>query len=222
MITKLFFLTALILFSTSSIAQNKNVIDYYKTLPDSLKKGYNLSFSNNKWMSSSCADYEIFPTVDIKNGYIEIYDEGTGGGISVLKVVLYRKANSKGLIGVSYYQGDFIDADCSIYFLEYNNDKWEIANNKILPDISYKNFMNSKYKLSKNLLGKFSIYYNLPQHGPTITLNLKYNLIRMFCEGAFSNTSEKEKLESCKFIENIKTDSLQLFWDKKNTKFFLK
>lgn len=208
--------------SISVFAQKKSVVDYYKLLPDSLTHNYKLSFSNNKWVSQSSADYEIYPTVDIKNGYIKIYDEGTGGGESVLKIVLYRKKDGTALLGVSFLEGDFMDVDCSVYFLEYNNNKWEVVNSKVLPDITYKNFLKPNYVLSKNLLGNFSIYYDLPQHGTSINVALKYSLIMMYCEGAFSNTTEEDKTTSCKFIENIKSDSLQLIWDKKDTKFFLK
>ncbi|MCF6183210.1 MAG: hypothetical protein L3J56_01050, partial [Bacteroidales bacterium] len=65
-------------------------------------------------------------------------------------------------------------------------------------------------------------YYDLPQHGTSINIALEYSIIMMNCGGAFSNTHEKDKTTSCKFIDNIKSDSLQLIWDKKNTKFFLK
>ena len=60
-------------------AQKFTIVDYFQLLPDTLKHGYELKLNKSIWESISCADYTINPIVDVKNGYIEIIDEGTGG-----------------------------------------------------------------------------------------------------------------------------------------------
>ncbi|MBN2891790.1 MAG: hypothetical protein JXL97_07980 [Bacteroidales bacterium] len=210
-----------IIISNCAFAQ-KTVIDYYKILPDSLKHDYNLKFVENKWQTMSCVDYEIYPLVDISNGFIKITDEGTGGGTIVLTVVLYRQYDGSGLIGISFSNFDFMYYSCSTYFLDYKNNNWNIVNEKVLPDISHKNFMNKEYELADFDFNPYSIVFELPQHGTTIKLRFEYTYIKMLCAGAFENKSQIEKQAACLFQENVINDSIELFWDKKNTRFYLK
>ncbi len=214
----LFFL--LIGFLSSNLYSQQTVVDYYKLLPDSLVFGYELSYENGKWISQSYVDYEIYPEVDIRNGYICITDEGTGAGIEKLTVVLYRKSDGSALIAVSHSVFD-ITADCSVKFLEYKNDNWEVVNDNILPPISYNMFMNDNYLIPDTLEG-YSVYFDLPQHGTTINLILEYDLLRMFCGGAFSNVRGQKQKTACDFTENVRTDTVQLFWRKSQTEFKLK
>jgi hypothetical protein len=68
----------------------------------------------------------------------------------------------------------------------------------------------------------YSIYYKLPHFGTTITLKFYYDLAEMYCNGVFSDVSKADIEKACKFKENVITDSLELYWDKQNVKFFLK
>lgn len=214
----LFFLSVIL----SVNSQNFSVLDYFKLLPDSLVHGYKLYKKNNIWFTHSWAEYEneyieIKAIVDIKNGYIEINDEGTGGGRTILKVALYRKIDGSALIGISYlFRDDLADSD--IKFLEYNNNKWQLVTDEVLPEITYKNFMKDDFKIY-DLKYPLSIYFDLPRYGTEIKVVLLYELIKWECDEEC--LTEKQKY-ACQFIENVKTDTIALIWDKQNTKFILR
>lgn len=211
------------LFLTNFIyCQKFSVVDYYKILPDSLRKGYQLFFKNNKWITYSSEGYEIMPVVDIKNGYINIDDPGTGGGESTLTVALFRKNDGSALIGVSYYTNDGIYANSWVYFLEYNNNKWEIVNQKVLPSITYKNFMSENYIIPKFPYPPYVIHYSLPQFGTTIELLFKCDYVVNLCSGIISTEDKKLIQNACNFVDNIKHHILHLAWDKLNNKFYFK
>ncbi len=204
-----------------SFSQNLSIIDYYRLLPDSLIHYYEIFYKDNKWYTNSCAEYEIEILVDIKNGYIEINDEGTGGGRTTVKTVLFRKTDGSGLIGISYHFYDGF-ADSDIKFLEYKNNEWVFVTNEVLPEITYRNFMSDDYELPYFEFPPFSIYYDLPQFGSSIKLTIFYDILKMQCDGEFMEVSKEEKEIACNFVKNIKNENLTLIWDKQNTRFLLK
>ncbi len=212
---KQIFIFGLILLSIQAMAQKKNVVDYFRLLPDSLKHYYSLEYKNGKWFTESVAEYQITPVVDIRNGFIEIQDDGTGGGTTTLQVVLYRKKDGSALIGVSYNLFDGVFFENSIFFGEYKNNKWIDLTHKVLPKINLYTFMKSGYKIPDEIRGYLSVRYSLPQHGTTITVDFQYGGIFMYC------SSDENKKICDEFTKNVKYDSIKLKWDKENTRFVI-
>ena len=69
---KIAFTLFLALLMLSLFAQKLTVIDYFEKLPPEIIDDYKIENAEGEWISKSNAGYEIFPTVDIINGYIEI------------------------------------------------------------------------------------------------------------------------------------------------------
>jgi len=207
------FLIILFLLFTGNIFAQRNVLDYYRLLPDSLTEGYKLTYENGQWTSYSDADYDLYPVVDIKHGYIEIDDEGTGGGELIIQVALYRKKDGKSLIAVSKKIFDGVSQKGKIYFLELYSNKWVIVNDKVLPHISVEKFFNNEYSIPPSYKQKTSIVYDLPRYGTTITLNLNVEAVLSDCDD-----NDQQCIE---FEENISTYCLKLYWDKDSGKFYM-
>ena len=210
--------------STTIFAQKLSVLDYFDKLPDSVRMSYKISNSKGKWVSTSIAEYEINPIVDLRNGYIELIDEGTGGGVSKLQVVLYRKKDASALIGVSSYIGDGVWIEHSLVFLEYKNQQWIDVSSEVLPNLSYKDFVKETYEMPdfpESYYEISTIYYKLPQHGTSIKASLDLGGLFLICDGTMNALPANKNLV-CDFIANIKETPLALFWDKKNKRFYQK
>ncbi len=70
-------------------SRKKTVIHYYNRAA-SANGWEKIYLKNGKWKTKSTAEYEMpIKTIDIKNGYLEICDNGTGGGQFDYKIVLF-------------------------------------------------------------------------------------------------------------------------------------
>ena len=97
---------------------NKNILEIYESLPvrlfnnNGFEYKYLLTRKSGEWFTQSSADYEMPVIVDIANGYIEISDEGTGGGSNFIQVVLFRKMDKTPCVGITLggFNGIFLKA----------------------------------------------------------------------------------------------------------------
>ncbi len=203
-----------VIFTNFSLAQKKSVVDYFRLLPDSLNNGYELFYKNGKWFTVSIDT--IYPTVDIRNGFIEIKDEGTGDGELRTQVVLYRKIDGSALIGVSLSEFNGFAPPGKLYFLEMHYGKWEIVTNKVFPQISIHNFMKPGYKIPESIEGNYwwRIYYNLPRYGTNIQVEIDTTTMHYEC-------NSENKKTACDFLNNITRNPVILKWDKPNTRFVI-
>ena len=61
--------------------ERRDVFYYYRRLKEPYRSGYELKENNGQWTTLSPDTEEpIAAVVDLKNGFIEIVDQGTGGG----------------------------------------------------------------------------------------------------------------------------------------------
>mgnify|MGYP005842838991 CR=1 FL=1 len=217
MIKKVFIFVVLF-YTKFVLAQKLTIVDYFNILPDSLKYGYELKLNKAIWQINSNAEYIIYPIVDLKNGYIEINDEGTGGGTKRVQVALFRKSDGDAIIAVSYsfFDGFF---NSSIYFLQFKYDKWTIINNEVLPSISYKQFMKQNYVIPSFPFTPFFFYYDLPHFGTTINVKFHYEYISILCQNDFIESDLNTKQNACNFLNNVLLDSMKLYWNKQNSLF---
>ncbi len=217
--------TIIIVIATSLFAQKMTVLDYFEKLPKDVRFAYEIENIEGDWVSQSNADYEIKPVVDIINGYIEIYDEGTGGGTVKLQVVLYRKKDGSALIAVSKTEaegGVFINS--VVKFFEYKNKKWIDVTYKVIPELSYSDFLKKGFDMPdfpEDYYEMSAISYNLPQHGTTIEVSLNAGGLYSICSGDFDALPADKKLV-CDFINNLIKQPIKLTWDKTNRKFYQK
>lgn len=222
---KITILTLSIFFVTIVSAQKLTVLDYFEKLPEEHNFDYKIESIEGEWITMSNADYEIKPTVDIINGFIEIVDDGTGGGTTKLQVVLYRKKDGSALIAVSKFVGDGIGNEVEINFLELKNNKWQDVTTTVLPDIGYDNFLKNGKSFAdypEDLSYLVYLDYKLPQYGTTIEVSMGYDYF--LTEQCLSDATEtpENKEAACDLMNNISQKPIELKWDKQNRKFIIK
>ena len=230
---KIIILLAIVQISVSGCGQD--VVDYYNSLPKTFFSDkdlgdikYPLYKKGDTWFSQSLADREFNPIVDIKNGYIEFNDEGTGGGNVNTQIVLFRKKDGSPLIGITMggYNGIYFENSTAFY--ELKNDAW-IKTNNVFPELKIKRLLNKKYqnlyfKRDGIVTPNLTNLTELPQTGTTINLHLNFNKYDFLIEANHNPITQKffTKLEQDKLweiIDNISIESFQLEFNKTEGKF---
>lgn len=133
--------------------------------------------------------------VDIKNGYIQIEDEGTGGGtLSYTEVALFRKSDKSYLIALNGYGRDEITHVVSggaPKFYQWENNELREVTTDVFPETSLSLFFKEDVEPIES-----NYYFTLPQIGRSIEYHIGLN-----------DPAQKEKLKTEKI--NIQFDSGQ-------------
>ncbi len=230
---KIIILLAIVQISVTGCGQN--VVDYYNSLPETFFSDkdlgdikYPLYKKGDIWFSHSSADNEFTPVVDIKNGYIEFNDEGTGGGNVNTKIVLFRKKDDSPLIGITMggYNGIYFESSTAFY--ELKNDEW-IKTNNVFPELKIKRFLNKKYqdlyfKRDDIVTPNLTTLTELPQLGTTIKIDLNFSKYDFLIEANHNPITQKsftelEQEKLWEIIDNISIESFQLEFNKTEDKF---
>lgn len=153
---------------------DKSVLDFYNMLP--VSKEYKITKKGSKYVTMSNADYEMGATVDMKNGFIEINDDGTGGGSVNVQVVLFLDNDKGAYIGYSRFSFDGIaTASDAFDFYTYNDASLNKNTGKIIETMNKSAFLKSAYTPSgdeKEAWNQMDVIYKLPRNGTTVFADL--------------------------------------------------
>lgn len=168
-----------------AIPNLRTVEDYYQLMPDELFHRYDLHVSKQDVDDEEAEDVFHTATVDNQNGYIRIFDEGTGGWSFHEEFVLFRKPDHTAIIGINAYDKSVSIAPIILSFYQYNDGEWIDVTEIVLPDIDSSVFLDEAYETTykKEIEERFNIPdfqidphleigYVLPQHGTTIQVIL--------------------------------------------------
>lgn len=230
-----FLFFSILFIQVSCQVAEQNIYDYYQSLPESFF--YDADLGENKyviqkkegvWICKSTSGNNFSPLIDLKNGYIEINDEGTGGGNSYQQIVLFRKIDRSPLIGVTTGSFNGFYFDSSTTFYEKLGNKWMEAKN-VFPELTIQRFLNPTYRkhgFTKNdiVSPNLTTLTVLPQHGTTVKVELNFNKYDYLIESNQNvykkqSFSKKEAKQLWERIENISIESFQLKFNKTDGKF---
>jgi hypothetical protein len=184
----------------------KTVVDYYNLLRwKELIDPFVLVAQGDQWVCiedlGSDFNYEgsldavrHYPSiVDIKNGYIQIEDEGTGGGtLLYTEVALFRKSDKSYLIALNGYGRDEITHVVSggtPKFYQWENNELREVTMEVFPATPLSLFFKENVEPIES-----PYYFALPQVGKSIEYHIGLN-----------DPAQKEKLKTGKI--NIQFDS---------------
>jgi hypothetical protein len=209
-----FFTLLITAFCFSESKAQTGVVDYFRLLSDDDRRGYTLKQKNETtWVAISPLEEQLNIVVDRKNGFIEIVDEGTGGGTSILRVVLYRKADKSAIIAVSFETFDGMAETFELKFMTYQDKIWRDITAQVMPKISYRDFLKNPAEAEKFrfLETRTPVMLKLPQFGTAAKASLGLS----FCAGCenWYDLSDAEK-SRCKEFPKKVYQSIELVWDK--------
>ncbi len=170
-ITQLTVISILLLITSNLHAQKKNVLDYYKMTE--VAKEYKITKKGDKYQTQGITEEPFDVVVDFKNGYIEIKDEGTGGGTLFYQIVLFRKADGSALIAVSKQNFDGVMIGSEVDFFQERGTNLVSVKSKYYPGDKFfmDNFPEELTADEKKIFPEFvESVFDLPQNGLAISI----------------------------------------------------
>ncbi len=223
-------LTLIALAPAGSNAKNLSVLDYYQMIPAKLisisseyPSKFKIENKGGKFITQSSADYELTPTIDFKNGWLNITDEGTGGGTVIHEMAIFIDANKTRYIAANTTEHDGIGVNSKLRFYFLDGERWNDVTSKILPKLSWRDFFSSislkniSPLLKEEHLSKLQISYALPRYGTTVKASISTVLFNTTVLHSGEPPEELKKAAG-KLIESISFKEIDLNWDMKEGK----
>ena len=142
----------------------KTVLDYYKLLKwKHLAAPFVFARRGDKWIAvegdgydfdSPGTDWEkdrLYPVdIDIANGYLEITDEGTGGGTAYTQIALFRRADNSAFAALNFFgMGiDYVEAS-SPKFYSWNGSALTDITSSVFPDSLVQEKTRNRFSLPR-------------------------------------------------------------------------
>ncbi len=209
----------LFILNNNLFSKTKNIIQYYNSIPKKFFKKnniykYKIKYKNRKWITRSIADYKIkIKTVDIKNGYFKIIDQGA----RVQQCALFRnkKAQYFLIITETIFGDTPITTKQKIKVFTFKQNRAKDVTKKVIPKVMYMgffNFVTKKYLMQKNVQSLIKVYYKLPRYGTKMKICLDQRVFSF----VKSEVPDEKLIPIVKYLEKrLHTTCLDLFWDKR-------
>lgn len=178
-----------------------------------------VSRKGERWVVTSVVDEELPITVDLKNGYLEWSDEGTGGGTRIVQSALFRTADKRSLLVSRSSIEDGTGGGGQVSVHEHRDGKMVPADG-VLPRLGPEAFLlesvDAKTRaLRKDWLERMDVNYSLPRVGTSIVATLDQARARF----ELAKLSEAERAEVERFLAQGFYATVELAFDKKKGTF---
>jgi hypothetical protein len=196
--------------------ERRDVLYYYRQLKPPYAPPYALKESGGKWMTRSDSTEEPFEAVvDLKNGFIEIVDTGTGGGDWTYRVVLFRTAADEPVIGITRTFFDGAGIQHSYYFLRPEDPKQLDWTKHTMPSVSGFDFLPDDNAEEEAIVEKLlPVTLELPRYGTSVKAQVYTGLEYIYCRG-----DENEYSNYCGLFRQVKRKEFMLKWNTTSGKF---
>lgn len=168
------------------------------------------------WVVVGVTEEELPVSVDLKNGYLEWSDEGTGGGTRVVQSALFRTADGRSLLVSRSLLDDGVGVSVQLAVHELRGGKMVPAD-AVLPRPTPETFLVDPREAAprKEWLERMDVQYALPRVGTSIVATLNKTRARYELEKL--PKAERAELES--FLVRGFYASVELAFDKKKGTF---
>jgi hypothetical protein len=222
------------IFLTGSLNKS-NILQVYRAIPNEhCTTKYKITKSDGSFFAENEENIRVESCIDIKNGYLLISDEGTGGGsIFSQEVVIFLDRDSTTYVGISESWKDYIAVNKEVVletyeeeynrifhivltFLKYENSTFTEVTLRVLPEIKIIDFFSdSLFRTLEKKINKIMsfleedeslLYFSLPKNGYKIRV--------------FINADRIRNIDS-EIFEMLKYSEISLKWDKHLAKFIV-
>lgn len=201
----------------AATAETKDVLYYYRQLKAPFAPAYPLRESKGKWTSVSPSTDEPLEDVivDLKNGFIQIVDPGTGGGDWTINCVLFRMADGAPVLGLTktFFDGAGILQECHILRPEdpARLDWTDYA----LPKIDGFSFLRDDSAEEEAIVQKLlPVTIELPRYGTSAKAKVYTGLQEIYCRG-----DQNEFSDYCGLFLQVRRTEIPLKWNREKGKF---
>lgn len=191
--------------------ERRDVLYYYRRLKEPYRSGYELKENNGQWTSMSPDTEEpIAAVVDVKNGFIEIVDEGTGGGEWTYRMALFRMADGNPVIGITNTYFDGAGLDQKYYFLRPENAQKLDWTKETIREITGFDFLPLDNAEEEDIVKKLlPVSLELPRQGTSVKAVVYTGLEQIYCRG-----DENEYSDYCGLFRQVQRQEIVLKWNK--------
>lgn len=197
--------------------ERRDVLYYYRRLKEPYRSGYELKERNGTWTTQSPDTGEPIASVvvDIKNGFIEILDEGTGGGEWTYRMALFRMADGNPVIGITKTYFDGAGLDQKYYFLRPEDSRKSDWTKETIKEVSGFDFLpldNAEEERIVNALLPVSL--ELPRQGTSLKATVYTGLEYIYCRG-----DDNEYADYCGLFKQLRRKEIVFKWNREKGKF---
>jgi hypothetical protein len=159
---------------------------------------------------------------DIKNGYFEISDDGTGAGLYTNQLVLFRKNNGEDVLALSNMSIEpvsypVVTSGSPPTFFTFNREYFT-KTLSIFPELDNKIFFSNEYAGETGI----ETYYTLPQKGLSIKYSVNMEAVNFCNQMDESNVNYDAFKDRCGIYAALESYEVELPFDKETGTFSIK
>jgi hypothetical protein len=210
------FLVILLSFSAIQIYAQSQMVKYFNMIPS--EKRHNMTITEKKGKFSTTNDTPTKVLVDDKNGFLEVTDDGTGGGTLTYQLAMFKDVAGKVTLAYSLHGFDDVIHTSELHFFDPINKMATISQKIFNVGVSESDYKQSAYKGKAKLTDFVSAennteytYYILPRQGVEIKAYHGYVALDNAC-------LNEKKTAACEFRAQFRPFIL-LKWDKTKSVF---
>jgi hypothetical protein len=175
-------LLLLIMSCTLLNAQSK-LIGYFNKLPKEHKHEFKITKKGNNY-TANAGTGDVRVLLDEANGFMQIKDNGTGGGTFVYEIAIFKTKKGKDIVAVNQYayEDAGVHSGGNIVFF-YASSMIDVTK-EILPDLTVVQDETCKTANAADLETYSNmpyIYFALPQKGTVVKFNYSTNALDAAC-----------------------------------------
>jgi len=200
-------------------AKNRNVLDYYRNLPNAYAQPYHIWKKDRLWMSKHIPSGKIQQAiVDLKNGYLEVAHEENNQISESIQVALFKMEDETPVLAICQTRNgpDQVQQNCQ--FLRPENSSQLDWTEHTLPVFTPFDFFSPEFEAlldSEYTEDAFPILIKLPQHGTELKVQLYLGRRFYYC-GSEATESERNM---CPLFDEMERISFTLKWNRHTGQF---
>jgi hypothetical protein len=198
----------LIFTSFNSLKAQSKLIGYFNKLPKAHKHEFVITKNANTY-TANAGTGAVNVLLDEANGFMQIKDNGTGGGTMVYEMAIFKTQKGKDIVAVNQYVYEDAGVHSGGNIVFFNASSMKDITKEILPDLTV--VQDETYKtVNASDLEKYSnspyIYFELPKKGTVVKFNYSTNTL---------DAASREGDEKAQSLKNQIKPAL-LYWHKDN------
>jgi hypothetical protein len=199
----------LLLISFIALHAQSKLVGYFNKLPKAHKHNFKITKKGNSY-TANVGTEDVKVLLDEANGFMQIKDNGTGGGTMVYEMAIFKTQKAKDIVVVNQYayEDAGVHSGGNIVFFTVSNMK--DVTKEILPDLTVVQDETCKAVNSADLETYSNMpytYFELPKKGTVVKFNYSTNSLDAACR-----EGDKKALVVKKQIKPV-----LLYWHKDNS-----
>ncbi len=192
-------------------APRKTIADYYRALTEPYAPRYALQQAGKEWYTVSELGDTLPVLVDAANGYLQLVDDGTGGGTIEVELALFRLASGQPMVAVSQKYYDGVGMQQELFCLRPEDGQQLDWTEHSLPVLTAYDFLQPGYEPEADIAeAALPVVVALPRKGTTAKAEAFTGMQYIYC----NDGAPEEYSAYCEVYKHLARQSIGLRWDR--------